>query len=235
MIYILGDIHGYWNLFNIFLNKPQIKENTKIICCGDFGYFPDQFNFDECIKNKKGCEIYFCDGNHEHFDHLFKHDVSKRETITINEKNKIYYQPRGSIKEIDGINFLFIGGGRSIDKQHRTPGYDWFPEEEIREQDVKHLFENEYNVDCVISHCCPSPIARSLNGIFRTDGSTKILYDVACKINPEYWYSGHYHMYRNFIYSDYDEDGNEIFSVDYTCLSYIHSRDRYYTKIKDKK
>jgi Icc-related predicted phosphoesterase len=209
-ILILGDTHGRWIELNKIINK---KQPDKIFICGDFGYWP---NFDvvdiKKIKNHD-TKIYWCDGNHE--DHI----ALKGITDTNNEIAKnIFYQPRGSYITLeDGRNVLFIGGADSIDKNSRTPGWDWFPEETIKAEDIDKILNINKKIDIIISHTCPLEFD-ILSKIYNTNIYNKI-YDPSCqwlnivleKLNPSLWYFGHWHQYIKGQYKN----------TNWTCLDMV--------------
>ena len=86
MIYITGDCHSNFELFNTW-NFPEQKEMTKddyVIICGDFG---GVWNKDGESKMEtsvldwldgKAFTTLFVDGNHENFDRLYAYPVEKK-------------------------------------------------------------------------------------------------------------------------------------------------------------
>ena len=116
---IVGDVHGRFKMLNeiIDLTKPDLT-----ICLGEFGYFPDLMPAIWMLHSKN--PIYWIDGNHEDFSFLKER---KSDEIVPN----VFYKPRGSVENIAGKNFLFLGGGFSIDWKYRTAGYDYFPADEL--------------------------------------------------------------------------------------------------------
>lgn len=208
-IYAVGDIHGYWQYLNRFINK---KNPDIILQCGDFGWFPSCHNTKAIgkahlnsqkleyeivhpwnqygIKNRE-TKIYWCDGNHE--DHWNIKNLENRET----QKN-VFYQPRGSwITLPDGRIVLFIGGADSIDKKFRTIGIDWFPEEIITQKDVFSI-PDDLQVDIIISHTCPEEFLPYLkfNSGKCNDPSCKALSYILDKYKPSQWFFGHWHQYK---------------------------------------
>jgi Icc-related predicted phosphoesterase len=199
-ILVLGDVHGRFESLNRLINekKPDI-----ILQVGDFGYWPAKINFKK-INNEK-CKIYWCDGNHENHHKLMKivDAVGERKPIEI--INDVYYCPRGSILTLpDNRKVLFIGGAMSVDKILRTEGYNWFPEEEISEDDIKSLPDN-VNIDIVISHTTPFKFIDKTNKrwskIAGLDVSCKKLDKVYDIYKPGLWYSGHWHIYKKGHYN----------------------------------
>lgn len=205
-IMVTGDVHMDFAALNGLINK---KRPDMVLCCGDFGYWPNATN--EALygrnnpkypkdpprpKAPEGCEIHWADGNHEHF-----HDLAKRESDEV--WPRCFYQPRGShILLPDGRRVLFMGGAASHDKPLRTPGHDWFPEEVITEADVNRVdFSLKY--DIVISHTSPRSFhIRELLGFDRfsnyrdVDASELALDVILHECKPELWFFGHWHRFK---------------------------------------
>jgi Icc-related predicted phosphoesterase len=202
-IYIAGDIHGRFDLLNIWIrdNHPDI-----LICCGDFGYWPRDIGnlVDQIVPGST--KIFFCDGNHEQHDLL---DQLKKDQglYPINVTTNTFFCPRGTIINFNGYNFLFFGGADSIDKNMRTIKFDWFPQEVISYTDVEVFMEHnsDRNVDVVISHTCPNIILDDMlkyNGAKTNDPSCKALDFIYEHTKPKMWYFGHWHHYREIKKGD---------------------------------
>jgi hypothetical protein len=112
-------------------------------------------------------------------------------------------------KTIGGISFFFVSGGFSIDHKRRTPGLDWFYEEELGEQEWDGAVEL-YKVvkpNYVITHEGPRCLANVVGNpnllrdfgynpeTFRTRTSE---YLQRCFLlhQPLQWICGHYHTSR---------------------------------------
>jgi len=203
-IIVAGDIHGEWGYLNKLINlkKPKI-----ILQCGDFGWWP-RMDWDCADVKNPNTEIYWCPGNHEDWDDLDKY---KKQTELY---PRIHYMPRGTTHTLpDGRVVLFIGGAYSIDKNRRTVGIDWFPQEIIPASVIYRLMEdNVKNVDIVISHTCPAEFnhgvnkaaGRMYNGwhIKFEDPSQEVLSEVLHEYKPSLWYFGHFHVNASGVYED---------------------------------
>lgn len=131
MVYIVGDIHGYFGHFNQLLNRLP-KSETIILQVGDFGFWPKldgQEYSGKCGKrlwdqygiNNQDIKIYWCEGNHEDLPTLFKSENNEH-------MKNIFWQKRGSTLTLpDGREVMFIGGAKSIDKKFRVEEKVGFP------------------------------------------------------------------------------------------------------------
>ena len=216
-IIITGDIHGDWGPLNALINR---KQPDKLIVCGDFGYWPHfhkSTNFHRRgvpwnqygIKNPK-TEIYWIDGNHENHEIIQQmvKEHGRKNPIQIKEfeNGKVYYMPRCSTMELNGINCLFIGGACSIDKETRVEGISWWRDEELSYTDYLNLPEEE--IEVVFSHTIPSCVddklpllSQALADKFK-DGSCQILEEVFYKYKPIRWYFGHFHRHYQFEFEN---------------------------------
>lgn len=191
--YVVGDIHAEWGLFNTFLNTRRPKT---VFACGDFGFWPREEQYDIQRLKNKDTKIHWCDGNHE--NHWALRDRGSDEIHP-----NVFYQPRGSLLTLpDGRTILFFGGAHSIDKDRRTFGRDWFPEEVPSYADFGQLDKIKTRVDIVVSHTCPNEfevekhqwlckgaIAQKVN-----DPTRDLLSCVLDMFRPSLWYFGHWHV-----------------------------------------
>jgi len=188
-ILILGDVHAEFGKLNEIINR---KNPDLVICCGDFGYWPNVKTIDQFEKIKpNNSKILWIDGNHENHWAL-------RDRITDEIVPNVIYMPRGSTYDLpDGRRILFMGGADSIDKQYRKIGYDWFPEELITQKDVMNL--PDCKIDILISHTCSNEIKDEkmikLNPLKVKDSSNDALSYIWNKYRPKMWFFGHWHKF----------------------------------------
>lgn len=108
---------------------------------------------------------------------------------------------RGSIIQYNELNILFMGGANSIDKNYRTIGIDWFPEEIINDKEIYNI-KNDIKIDVVLSHTCPVEflfdIGEELNFNVSeiNDPSCKALSYILNKHKPKEWYFSHWHIFK---------------------------------------
>ena len=126
---------------------------------------------------------------------------------------------RGEIFDIDGKRFFAFGGAKSHDIQDgilnldeeekiyeyrkrgayfRIRDFSWWdlelPTEEEMQNGIENLEKNNYKVDFVISHCCPTNIQALLGrGTYKKDYLTDYLQEISEKLEFKKWYFGHYH------------------------------------------
>jgi hypothetical protein len=112
----------------------------------------------------------------------------------------IRYVPRGCLVEIDDRRVVFIGGAVSVDQYYRTPGRDWFPEEQPTFKQLERAASHS-NVDVVASH--ESPVikknARGMPGIpekvlHSATNARHALRSVLSELQPKLWLAGHWHQ-----------------------------------------
>jgi hypothetical protein len=195
-IIVAGDIHADWGLFNTFLNK---KRPSIVLQAGDFGFWPRIKKYDITALKPHNTKIYWCDGNHD--DHWSLKTLTSNEIIP-----NVFYQKRGSVLTLpDGRNVLFFGGAHSVDRDRRTLGFDWFPEEIPSYKEFENLKSLNKKIDIVVSHTCPDefPVERHpliLRGIFTgkvNDPTRKLLSAILEMFKPSLWYFGHWHVIMN--------------------------------------
>lgn len=147
MIAFVGDVHGQFEIFHMIPNDI-VPKNVQVIQVGDFGVVPNLVSLWRRVKQFDK-PIFFIDGNHEYFPLLTPY--KKPSAIA----EGLVYVPRGTVLNIDGIKIGFCGGGVSIDKRIRTPGFDWFPDEAITRRDVQKFY-SVGKLDLLVTHAPPA-------------------------------------------------------------------------------
>lgn len=230
MIYITGDTHGGIDIEKLLSHKFTPADT--IIICGDFGYvFHTEKAFKEVEKTKLelllkflNCTLVFCGGNHENYDRLYSKEfpIIKKYGSTVKEiADNCYMLLNGHLYNIEGYNFLAVGGAESHDMQFRKAGVNWWAEESITLSDMEKSYKHYKNADFIITHCAPTTfeykILLELGFYPQTNyKSPQLLERLLQKLeysNCDYkWFCGHYHTdfnFRNF-YCLY----NKIYCVD---------------------
>lgn len=133
----------------------------------------------------------------------------------------VYMLLRGEIYNLDGLTLFAFGGASSHDvtdgildpedpelkrkikqlkqldkSMYRIRGKSWWeqelPSQEEMDYGLKNLQKHDWKVDCVVTHCAPSSIQKTLTG-FPCDVLTDYLEAVRTRLSYKYWYFGHYH------------------------------------------
>jgi len=185
-----GDIHASFKYLNALINKYKHKLDL-VLCCGDFGYWPNMDNEHEKIKTH-GIPVLFCDGNHE--DHWALKALKNNEIAP-----NVFYMPRGTTYKLkDGRTIMFMGGAFSIDWRSRRVGVDWFPAEEVITQtDMMNL--PDIKVDIIVSHTCPGELYEAMISYYSgkdLEPSNYALSELWKIYKPDLWFFGHWHQYK---------------------------------------
>jgi predicted phosphodiesterase len=146
-IVILGDIHGLSKVLGAV--DEEVSKDSKVVAgiqVGDMGWYEDTLELFHRLDLK--LPWYWIDGNHEDFSLL------KYKEVTEVAPN-LFYVPRGTVMEIDGITVGFLGGAASVDKMYRLKqNMHWSEEELITDEDIAK-FDGISKVDLLITHCPP--------------------------------------------------------------------------------
>ncbi len=187
---IIGDVHGKLNQYiNICMDAEKL--GIKTIQLGDLA-----FNYDNVKKYLNPAQSRFIKGNHDNhgLDSLRQphHYMGKFGHITFKE----YELPSG----------FFISGAFSIDWNRRTPGLDYFPNEELSDEECDKAFEKYQEVKprYMFTHEAPRMIAKMVGSDWVlsqfgydpetfTTRTSELLQKCFNYHQPEFWYFGHFH------------------------------------------
>lgn len=168
---VIGDTHD----FDV-LRKITKHHLGFCISVGDNGIGFDKYDNYDLPRN-----ILFISGNHDN----------------PNVCNRLPgYLGRYGIAKVNGVNVLYISGAKSPDANERTIGVDWWLNEELSYRESNELLEmlldsNQFKIDVVITHDCPSSISgfQSYTGYLLNEVQ-KILESKAYQTT---WVFGHHH------------------------------------------
>jgi len=227
LVFLTGDTHGNFERIEEFCGYYVEGPDDVIIILGDVGLNFHGYPYD-WDKKRELSELpvtLFCIyGNHE----MRPENIREYEERTWNG-GVVYWEPEfpnlifakdGEIYDFDGTKCLVIGGANSIDKHRRTPGVDWWddeqPSDEIKYCVEERLEKENWHVDVVLSHTCPfkyMPREAFLPGVNKdsVDNSTEEWLDtIERKLDYSRWYCGHFHIDKSdgnmkFLYNEFEE------------------------------
>jgi len=206
---IAGDWHG---------NTPWATRAVESICAalpedgpriivhlGDFGIWPGRSGSDylaalDAALAQASAELWFVDGNHEDFSQLarLRPDSSGREPVS----NRIWHLPRGYRWRWHDRDWLALGGAVSLDKAVRTPGRDWWPEEEITVRQAGAVIAAG-PADVMITHECPAGVEHNFPpppewwaaaDLRRNEAHRSLMREVVLAVQPRWLMHGHLHI-----------------------------------------
>lgn len=154
----VGDTHANIGSTLQVIEEVRRRGVKTIVQVGDFGFYPRiprGLTFlntvsEACQKAK--IEFHWVDGNHEDHQSL-PHDATEPRELRPN----VIWHPRGTITELHGKRFMWMGGAVSVDKYARIPGYDWF-ETEIPSEEQWFRALEAGKADIMISHDAPQGV-----------------------------------------------------------------------------
>lgn len=207
-ILFVGDSHGDLGFLQWAVDRAVQYNADHIVQVGDFGYWEHTYTgkvfldkLDSYLESKNH-KIHWIDGNHENHTKL-RADYSPREDGMIEVRPNIIHIPRGTRWVWGGKTFLGIGGAYSVDKEFRTEGESWWPEEMITEEEVVRCAEGGL-ADVVVAHDVPMFVDLSYHlwslgvkpwGWYGESVENRSrLTEVFDAVGPKLFVHGHYHL-----------------------------------------
>ncbi len=165
----------------------------------------------------------FVTGNHENYDALRKYPLAEWRGGSIRRiRPSVILLERGQIFDLGGKRFFTIGGASSHDIQdgilepddslfkkkcreldargamYRINHLSWWKEElpsETEYQTAKASLDRAgWEVDYIITHCCPSSVQDIFSGgLYQKDALTEFFDEIRQRCQFKYWFFGHYH------------------------------------------
>jgi Icc-related predicted phosphoesterase len=209
---LLGDTHADWaGLKAAIAHAVEIGADA-IVSVGDLGFWPRDGNGQRLLTHlrkaltKAGLDLYFVEGNHDDLAVLFfgahpqagpfrQVAAPMRHAL----RGGVYHIPRGTRWTWNGVRFLGVGGGWSIDQDYTTEGVDWFPQETISQEEKDAILADGGQVDVVIAHDCPAGLL-ILNAMEKFPNSTlngERLAAICAQAEPLLVVHGHYHVFHD--------------------------------------
>lgn len=186
MVTLIGDIHGQVEKY-----YEIVKNCEYSIQLGDFGFSRDY----EILRKLSPEKHHVLLGNHESYNLI---------------ANYPHFLGDFGVIELGSFRAFYVRGGRSIDQKYRTPGLDYFPEEEIPSFMYKTLIDcyRQEKPSIVLSHECPDSVCNKMFGQKTYDGElikpsqTSLLLDELFEIHrPQHWFFGHHHQTKTRLYN----------------------------------
>lgn len=167
---ISGDWHANkGHAKNVFKYAQEVGASS-IIQVGDFGHAFSLTQFKgtggkiECefthyvakLVKEFGIKCLWLPGNHENYEFLQNtlDDLTPQNDGTYELYPGLFYIPRGTKLEYDGVSFLCCGGAVSVDKKSRVPFVSWWKEEAITQKDIDKC-AGIGKVDVLLTHDLP--------------------------------------------------------------------------------
>lgn len=194
---IVGDIHGKFNEYSFYnlgvgrtrhMGDPVPPENS--VQVGDFGIGFYSPYWHESVRDwmNKYPGHRFIRGNHD--------DPAMCKTMP-------GYIADGTIEN----DVMYVGGAWSIDREWRTEGKDWWPDEELSIDELNKIFDLyvKHRPRVMITHDCPTHVSYEMfiskgDGLVntphiqtRTAQAFQAMFE---EYQPEEWYFGHWHYTR---------------------------------------
>jgi hypothetical protein len=175
----IGDIHGKRHLYEAALDG--CRESVQI---GDFGYGFYETGDPYLLGWPGGNNDRFIRGNHDN--------------------PRVCSQRPHHIDSGFERGVFYVGGGRSIDWAERTPGVDWWPDEEHSYSELRVLIDiyQTHRPARVVSHEAPASIARQFfpNNFPPGPSRTSNALDAMLGLHrPKEWVFGHWHLPRDEV------------------------------------
>jgi len=209
-VLIAGDIHG--NAYeSIKLVSHAVSHNASVIIqCGDMGIWPgfdgieylDRLNYALREHNRN---LLFVPGNHEDYDQLdwYEKNAPRSKAGQVYIRSHILMVPRGCYWKWNGRYFMGVGGAVSVDRQWRTRGKSWWPQEQLTDTEADGIVANmtdrrkngRPNIDYLFTHDCSdkTPFRDRL----KPDVDSKIhrqrMDRVIKAVAPKFHFHGHMH------------------------------------------
>jgi Calcineurin-like phosphoesterase len=209
-IVVAGDWHGDqdWAL-HVIGHVPGLlggENNLLILHLGDFGIWPDTTGKHYLTSlsgalRRVGAQLWFVDGNHEDFSQLTRMADDTMPDGRVIVRPNIFHLPRGHRWNWHGREWLACGGGVSLDRAVRTEGRDWWPQEEISDEQAGAVGAGGH-ADVMVCHDCPSGVVHTFPrppswwapaDLERNNSHRERLRRIVDAVQPSHLMHGHLH------------------------------------------
>ncbi len=196
---ILGDVHCHWDGANAAV-QSALKEHPDakaVVQLGDLGDgWPTKDGFNRWTPSFD-LPIYVVDGNHENFDAIEAGNVNPRLTWMKRGGFMTFAEPQWTA--------MFFGGATSPDRNNRTIGRSWWPQESITREQVDLALTCPLPIRAMFCHeraeCFPMMPNVELWADQCGRSDRVALEKVVRKHTPRWYFHGHWHVGHK---QDYD-------------------------------
>lgn len=196
-ILIVGDVHGkiggYFDRLDAFLdrNKHDLADLYSVQI-GDFG-------FKDTYRQRA-----------KQFGRSHKYDMENHKFFGGNHDEYPIPDWAGALGHFGEVpyvpNSFFVRGGKSIDEEARTAGYDWWPEEQLNWKQSKQALERYISLEPkhVFSHDAPQVVAGQIFPAknHNPTNTGKLLQEMFDAHQPKTWTFGHWHKTKSMAVGD---------------------------------
>lgn len=187
-ISFIDDVHGRYGEY-----LSLVRDCEYSLQLGDFGFHYEKVEEVDTQRHR------FIPGNHDHYEQIARRKLDGWSFPVENDYG---------ILNLAGTDIMYVRGGYSIDKMRRTPGFDWFPDEEISTPDLQSMIKelSKQTAKVVASHECPAfaaeelfyanPALLMMFGKYHPSRTAQALEALFEKMTdkPELWIFGHHHV-----------------------------------------
>jgi DNA repair exonuclease SbcCD nuclease subunit len=204
-IMVLGDTHGNTRWLMNKVTVANDHDADRILQCGDFGIWDhteEGVRFLDTVNHRcreTGVKVYFIPGNHENYDRLdwYARENPREHDKFVYIRSHILYIPRGTSWQWGKTRFVGVGGAVSIDKEYRTFGESWWPQEQLTDDEVDSLRNRRIYGDVLVTHDSPSiaPFGHRTKNDIDSQIHRMRMNEVGKIVRPKFWFHGHYHTW----------------------------------------
>jgi len=162
-----GDWHGDRIWANARLQSLGERGVNVVVHVGDFGIWPSTsgktfLRTVEAVCDKYDIALLVVPGNHEDWGRLTtlwenpKRRAADGSMLPLYLTDHIAVLPRGWRWEMGERSFVALGGAPSVDLHSRDLSRDWWPQEQMTQEDVDYTIAGGY-ADVMVTHDAPAP------------------------------------------------------------------------------
>jgi 3-oxoacid CoA-transferase subunit A len=213
MVYVTGDLHGYYGrIVRFCASLDRVGPDDVLVVLGDVGanYWCDESDLPmrDALASLP-LTVLCVHGNHEARPGAGLGYVRAPwrggEVFVDPARPRLLFAACGSVFDLEGERCLVVGGAASVDRDHRLEdGRRWFPDEQPgpaeRARAEASCAACGWEVDYVMTHTCPLHLlpaegAKAAACRERVDLSTERWLDgLEGRLSYKRWMCGHFHL-----------------------------------------